>query len=216
MADTENVVLPGDNIDWSNDAEEVTEEGNMPLAHMQDPEDAPGGFDSTNRVLNVAQCAVFYDSRCRNADGLLQVVYAITTSTDNKFSADACLASKYANSFEFTSVLPSIPEEGFYIHEYYLDLRNPLFYDGTRESLEKVVASMQAGGTRCNFEITDELALDDLITKACGTEAFVACLAAADHDGFIDLTNNSFFAFDAATVVNCDNLFLPNTLNDTD
>lgn len=199
--------LPGDNIDLSNDAEEVTEEGNAELAHMPEPLDAPGGLDSTMRVLTFAQCDAFKESQCRTADGLLRVVYNISTSTDKDFSAETCMKSKYADSFMFTGFLPTGTAEEPFVHEYYLQARRPFVWENTA-STNSLIEILRSVGITCDIDTTNIQDLATFIRGTCSKEYFVEFLIKAGFDSCFDLSTNEFFVFDAEQVVRCDKTFI--------
>ena len=200
-------VLPGDNIDLTNDAEEIDATDTFELAHMPEPYDAPAEYDSTNRVVNVAQAQHFKDSKCRDENGALLVVYANTTSEDMEFSVDTIKASPFVNSFLFTSILPAQVDEGYFIHEYYLNLVKPFIYRGT-ESLEDLTNSLRACGVACAVDLDTIDSLNDFALQTCGELEFVSCLHDAGFDGLINLATNEVLAFDANQVLACSNTLL--------
>ena len=199
--------LPGDNIDLSNDAEEITEDGNAELAHMPEPPDAPGGLDSTMRVLTFAQCDAFKESQCRNAEGLLRVVYNISTSTEKDFSAETCLQSKYADSFMFTGFLPTVTDEEHFIHEYYLQALRPFVWESTA-SANTLIEILKNVGITCDIDVAAIQDLATFVRCTCSKEYFVEFLIKAGFDSCFDLSTNEFFVFDAEQVVRCDKTFI--------
>lgn len=200
-------ILPGDNIDLTNDAEEIDTTDTFELAHMPEPFDAPADYDSTSRVINVAQAQYFQNSKCRNENGALLVVYANTTSQDMEFSADTIKPSPFVNSFWFTSVLPEHADEEHYVHEFYLNLLNPFIYKGT-ESLEELTASLRESGVMCNVDLDTIESLNDFALQTCGEQEFVSCLHDAGFDGLINFATNEVLAFDANQVLACSNTLL--------
>lgn len=200
-------ILPGDNIDLTNDAEEIDTTDTFELAHMPEPPEAPAEYDSTNRVVNVAQAQYFSNSMCRNENGALLVVYANTTSEDTEFSIDTIKPSPFANSFLFTSVLPTQADEGYFVHEYYLNLVKPFVYRGT-ESLEDLTNSLRACGVSCAIDLETVNSLNDFAIQTCGEQEFVSCLHDAGFDGLINLATNEVLAFNANQVLACSNTLI--------
>jgi hypothetical protein len=180
-------------------------------------------YDSEGRLLSAGQESFFKNSKCRDNNGSLLVVYHASNNDFTAFDSKRIGAgggSIYGKGFYFNDGDFGLEIYGKYIKEYYLNLKNPFIWEPMEEeadythNLDMFIEVLEYN----NFEVPDELHqelkddilnndgnIDTLIEKTCGFGFAQAYFKRAGYDGIMNLETGDHVAFEPEQIKLCSN-----------
>jgi hypothetical protein len=170
--------------------------------------------DSEGNPLSDMQVQFFSQSKCKDEDGSLYLVYRASNSDYDAFDKKRIgsgAGSIYGKGFYFSLDRESVKIYGNIIKEYYLNIKNPYIYEEVNEDADAFynVDTFIEVLKRNNFKVTSELqqkleqdilendgGLDTLIELTCGPEKITDFLKNAGFDGIMNLDVLDFVVFE--------------------
>lgn len=172
-------------------------------------------YDSEGRSLSAGQEDFFKNSKCRDEEGSLLVLYHASNSEFNTFDikrAGSGGGSIYGKGFYFCDDNFGLEIYGKYIKEYYLDLKNPFIWKDN--NIDDFIIMLEQN----NFVVTDELrqqleedvlendgGLDTVIELTCGIDLAQKYFTRVGYDGIMNLDIGDYVAFDPKQIKFCSN-----------
>lgn len=172
-------------------------------------------YDSEGRSLSAGQKDFFKNSKCRDEEGSLLVLYHASNSEFNTFDikrAGSGGGSIYGKGFYFCDDNFGLEIYGKYIKEYYLDLKNPFIWKDN--NIDDFIIMLEQN----NFVVTDELrqqleedvlendgGLDTVIELTCGIDLAQKYFTRVGYDGIMNLDIGDYVAFDPKQIKLCSN-----------
>ena len=185
--------------------------------------DVASSYDSEGRLLSSGQESFFKNSKCRDNNGSLLVVYHASDSDFIAFDSKrigTSGGSVYGKGFYFNDSGFGLEIYGKYIKEYYLNLKNPFRWELMEEeadytyNLDMFIEVLEYN----NFEVPEELQaeleddilnndgnIDTLIEKTCGFGFAQAYFKRAGYDGIMNLETGDHVAFEPEQIKLCAN-----------
>jgi hypothetical protein len=185
--------------------------------------DVASSYDSEGRLLSAGQESFFKNSKCRDNNGSLLVVYHASNNDFTAFDSKRIGTgggSVYGKGFYFNDSDFGLEIYGKYIKEYYLNLKNPFIWELMEEeadytyNLDMFIEVLEYN----NFEVHEELQaeleddilnndgnIDTLIEKTCGFGFAQAYFKRAGYDGIMNLETGDHIAFEPEQIKLCSN-----------
>jgi hypothetical protein len=185
--------------------------------------DVSSSYDSEGRLLSAGQENFFKNSKCRDDNGSLLVVYHASNNDFTTFDSKRIGTgggSVYGKGFYFNDSDFGLDIYGKYIKEYYLNLKNPFRWEPMEEeadctyNVDMFIEMLEAN----NFEVSDELRqeleddiinndgnIDTLIEKTCGFGFAQAYFKRAGYDGIMNFETGDHVAFEPEQIKLCSN-----------
>lgn len=185
--------------------------------------DVSASYDSEGRLLSAGQESFFKNSKCRDENKNLLVVYHASNNDFTNFDPKRIGTgggSIYGKGFYFSDDNFNVDIYGKYIKEFYLNLKNPFRWEFCEEdadylyNLDMFIEVLETN----NFNVTEELrkqleeelienggGIDTLIEKTCGEGFAQAYFIRAGYDGIMNLEIGDHVAFKPEQIKLCTN-----------
>lgn len=170
--------------------------------------------DSEGNLLSDSQVSFFNQSKCKDEDGSLYLVYRASNKEYDAFDKERIgtgAGSIYGKGFYFSCDRESVKIYGNLIKEYYLNIKNPYRYEEVNEEADALynIDTFIEILERNNFQVTSELrqeleqdvlendgGLDTLIELTCGADRATHFFKACGFDGIMNLDTLDFVIFE--------------------
>ncbi len=194
--------------------------------------DVSSSYDSEGRLLSKNQESFFKNSKCRDENKCLLVVYHASNNDFTTFDFSRVGTgggSVYGKGFYFNTDSFGLDIYGKYIKEYYLNLKNPFIFEYMEEdadctyNVDMFIEILEQN----NFVVSDELRqeleydlinddgnIDTLIEKTCGVDFAHIYFKRAGFDGIINKSTGDIVAFNPEQIKLCSNK-MPSSAIDT-
>ena len=176
--------------------------------------DTPTDFNSEGMSLSDAQIRFFSQSKCRDENNSLYLVYRAGNKNYDAFDKSRIgsgAGTIYGKGFYFSCDRDSVKVYGSIIKEYYLNLKNPYIYEAINEEKDALynVYTFIEVLKQNNFQVSPELrqkleqdvldndgGLDTLIEMTCGANKADYFFKNCGFDGIMNLDTLDFVAFE--------------------